>query len=200
MARGGKEGPVLINCYQAFYPLQLPGLIFILCFQNNCSSMKWVITNNKKSLLQEYHLTKQGQTKAIVKYNPVQKSARISIGDKHRLFFIESARSLSGKFIFKNEYGIEVGGMNNGRMANEGTIAIESKKFTYKINNNPLAELSIYDGDTHLPLISCGLAAGIKGIALSQQGNNPDSNCLLLGLCWFLFLPVAKENIVEYAA
>lgn len=164
--------------------------------------MKWVMTNNRQALLQEYHLTEQDNTKAIVKYNPVQRSARISVGDKHRLFFIESAGSLSGKYIFKNEYGLEVGAMSNDRWGKEGSVTIESKKFIYKIQNGSLAELTIYDGNTHKPLASCGIATGINGtsLSLSQQTNNADSNYLLLGLCWFLFLPVAKENIVEYAA
>ena len=164
--------------------------------------MKWVLTNNKKALLQEYHLLDEKNTKAIVKYNPVHRSARISIGDRHRLFFIESAGSLTGKYIFKNEYGLEVGMMSNDRWGKEGSITIESKKYIYKIQNNPLAELTIYDGGTHKALVSCGVSTGINGtsLSLSQQTNNADSNYLLLGLCWFLFLPVAKENIVEYAA
>ncbi len=173
-----------------------------LFYAFKCSSMKWVMANNKKALLQEYHLTEQESIKAIVKYNPAHRSARITIGDRHRLFFIESAGSLTGKYIFKNEYGLEVGTMSNDKWGKEGSIIIESKKFTYKINNNPLAELTIYDGNTQKPLVSCGLATGINGtsLSLSQQTNNADNNYLLLGLCWFLFLPVAKENIVEYAA
>jgi hypothetical protein len=162
--------------------------------------MKWVIANNKKSLLQEYHLIEQDKTKAIVKYNPTQRSARITIGDKHRLFFIESTGSLTGKYIFKNEYGIEVGMMSNNRWGKEGAITIESKKYTYKIQNSPLAELTIYD-ENNKPLASCGLSTGINGASLSLSShNNAGSNYLLLGLCWFLYLPVAKENIVEYAA
>lgn len=164
--------------------------------------MKWVMTNNKKALLHEYHLTAQGDTKAIVKYNPAHRSARISVGDKHRLFFIESAGALTGKYIFKNEYGMEVGMMSNEKWGKEGTISIETKKFIYKIDNSPLAELTIYDGITRQALVSCGMATGINGssLSLSNQTNNADSNYLLLGLCWFLFLPVAKEHLVEYAA
>lgn len=164
--------------------------------------MKWVMTNNKKALLQEYQLLEQDSTKAIVKYNPVQRSARISVGDKHRLFFIESAGSLTGKYSFKNEYGLEVGMMANDKLGGDGSVTIESKKFIYKIQNNPVAELTIYDGNTNKVLARCGLATGINGtsLSLSQQNNNAGSNYLLLGLCWFLFLPVAKENIVEYAA
>jgi len=164
--------------------------------------MKWEMNNNKKALLQEYHLTEQDSTKAVVKYNPAHRSARISIGDKHRLFFIESAGSLTGKYIFKNEYGLTVGMMSNDKWGKEGTVTIEAKKFIYKISNHSLPELTIYDSTTNRALVSCGLATGINGTSLSlaQQTNNADSNYLLLGLCWFLFLPVAKETPVEYAA
>jgi hypothetical protein len=164
--------------------------------------MKWVITNNKKALLQEYQLLEQDSIKAIVKYNPVQRSARISVGDNHRLFFIESAGSLTGKYIFKNEYGLEVGTMVNDKWSSEGSVTIESKKFTYKIHNSPVAELTIYDGSTNKAIVSCALATGINGTSLSlpEQSNHAGSNYLLLGLCWFLYLPVAKEAIVEYAA
>lgn len=179
----------------------VPVDLCVYVYALKCSSMKWVMANHKKTL-QEYHLTEQDDTKAIVKYNPVQRSARITIGDKHRLFFIESAGSLTGKYIFKNEYGMEIGMMSNDRWGKEGSVIIESKKYIYKIQNSPLAELAIYDNSTNKLLVSCGLATGINGTSLSlaQQTNNADSNYLLLGLCWFLFLPVAKESIVEYAA
>lgn len=164
--------------------------------------MKWVMTNNKRALFQEYQLTEQDSIRATVKYNPAHRSARITIGDKHRLFFIESAGSLTGKYFFKNEYGLTVGMMSNDKWGKEGSVSIEAKKFIYKINNNHLPELTIYDGTTNKALVSCGLATGINGtsLSLSQPANKADSNYLLLGLCWFLFLPVAKETLVEYAA
>jgi hypothetical protein len=164
--------------------------------------MKWVMVNNKHNVLHEYRLTDGNDTRAVVKYNPIHRSARITIGDTHRLFFIASAGSLSGKYIFKNEYGIEVGMMSNDKWGKEGSINIESKKYIYKVQNNPLAELTIYDAFTNQPLASCALTTSVKGtsLSLSSQNNGADSHYLLLGLCWFLFLPVAKENVVEYAA
>ena len=92
--------------------------------------------------------------------------------------------------------------MTNDKWGREGTVMIESKKFIYKIQNDLPAALTIYDADTHKVLASCGLATGINGSSLSlpEQTNHAGSNYLLLGLCWFLFLPMAKENIVEYAA
>jgi hypothetical protein len=165
--------------------------------------MKWILISNKNSLLLEYHLMENEKCEAIVKYNPVHRSARVSSGGKHTLYFIESAGSLSGKYIFKNQYGIEVGNMACDKWkATEGTVTIESKKYGYKIHNNPVAEIQIYENETHRHLVSCGLISNENGIAisLSQQNNNAGNNYLLLGLCWYLFLPMAKENLVEYAA
>jgi membrane-associated HD superfamily phosphohydrolase len=177
----------------------MPGYVFIL--YRKYFAMKWVMVNNKQNILQEYRLVTDSNTKVIVKYNPIQRSARITAGNKHRLFFIESAGSLSGKYIFKNEYGIEVGALSNNKWDKEGTVIIETKKFIYKTDNDPLAALTIYDS-SNKPLVSCGLAAGIYGtpLSLSSQHNNACCNYLLLGLCWFLFLAVTKENIEEYAA
>lgn len=161
--------------------------------------MKWVMINNKRNVLLEYRLTEGSEIKAVVKYNPIHISARITMGDKHRLFFIESTGSLTGKHIFKNEYGIEVGSMSNDKWGSEGTVTIEEKKFIYKINNG---ELTVFD-NYNRPLASCGLATLINGTSLSfsSQNNTADSSYLLLGFCWFLFAPAVKEkNITEYAA
>lgn len=164
--------------------------------------MKWVMINNKRNVLEEYRLTEDGDVKAVVKYNPLQRSVRITVGDIHRLFFIENTGSLSGKYIFKNEYGMEMGMMNNHVWGKEGTVEIASKKYIYIINNNPPAELSVHDAATKKLLLSCNLATSINGTSLSltSQNNTAGSNYLLLGLCWFLGQSVAKQNIVEYAA
>ncbi len=99
---------------------------------------------------------------------------------------------------------MEVGSMGHDKwFGKDGTVIIESKKYSYNIqNNNPLAELTIYEGASQQPLVSCGLTADSNGtgISFSQHDNAIGNNCLLLGLCWYLFLPSAKENVVEYAA
>ena len=91
---------------------------------------------------------------------------------------------------------------NDKWFGKDGSIIIESKKYTYSIKNNPLAELTIYEGISQQPLVSCGLAidTAVTGIALSAHNIDINNKCLLLGICWYLFLPAAKENLVEYAA
>ncbi len=165
--------------------------------------MEWVLVSNQKSTLQEYHLMENETCKLVLKYNPLHRSARISCGNQHRLFFIESTGSITGKYIFKNEYGMEIGHMSQDKwFGKDGQVIIESTKYTYTIKHNPQVELTVYNGTSHQHLLSCGFSSNAfsAGILHSSQTSAIDYNCLLLSLCWYLFLPVAKEALVEYAA
>ena len=165
--------------------------------------MKWISLNNHKEAVQEYHLMDDDESKVILKFNPQQKSARISCANQQRLFFIKNAGVLTGRYIFNNEYGVEKGSLSQDKKKiKRGKVIIEYKKNKYEITNNPLAELCIYDNDSNRSLIKCGLTVtGNKpGISFAKNAEHTDHNSFLLALCWFLFLPVAKENVIEYAA
>jgi hypothetical protein len=165
--------------------------------------MKWILINNHPEPIQEYHLIENEHCRVILKYNPEQKSARITCGNQQRLFFIQSAGVLTGKYIFTNEYGLQIGYLNQDkRHANGGSVSIESKKYQYEISNNPLAELTIYDSDSLSRLVTCELAfhdSTSNATAFGKQFTHIDYNCILLAHCWYLFLPVAKENLLEFA-
>ena len=149
--------------------------------------MNWVLVNNHKEPVQEYHLMENELCKVVLKYNPRQKSARISCANQHCLFFIQSAGALTGKYIFTNQYGMEIGNITHDkRHDNGGTVTIESKKYRYEISNNLSAELTIYSSHSQSPLVTCGLTFS-------------DNNSLILAHCWYLFLPVVKEDVLEYA-
>ncbi|MGG9970835.1 hypothetical protein ACQ33O_03480 [Ferruginibacter sp. SUN002] len=163
--------------------------------------MKWLLVSNASSTLHEYHLIENNECKVILKYNPLHHSARITCGKHHKLIFVETTGSLKLKTVFKNEYGLEVGSLHQDKWHNKGSVVIDDKKYNYQLQNNPLAELIIYNNNPSTPLVSCGLKPdnGATEISLSHNTNGIDNSFLLLGLCWYLFLPVAKENVVEYA-
>jgi hypothetical protein len=166
--------------------------------------MKWILIDNHKEALQEYHLIDNDDCKVILKFNPQQQSARISCLNQQRLFFIKNAGVLTGKYHFTNEYGLEIGHLSQDkRLGTGGTVGIDSKKYHYEITNNHLAEIAIYDSDSREPLITCSLVINdnkSSGISFAPHMSQIDNNSLLLALCWYLFLPVAKENVVEFAA
>jgi len=162
--------------------------------------MNWEVINNQRSSLQEYRLIDNNDCKVIIKYNPLHQSARVTCGNHHRLFFLESAGSLSGKTIFKNEYGMEIGNLVHNKFhPMDGSVMIDSKKYQYQLLNNPSPELVIYETDIHHLLASCSIQSAIKN-SFSDNSATIDNNCYLLGLCWYLLLPLEKGNMVKYAS
>ncbi|MBC7890267.1 MAG: hypothetical protein H7Z13_20520 [Ferruginibacter sp.] len=166
--------------------------------------MNWEVISNERSSLQEYRLIDNNDCKVVIKYNPRHLSARITCGNHHRLVYLESAGSLSGKTIFKNEYGMEVGNLLldkfNPREA--GTILIDTKKYLYQLHTNLSAELVIYDTDLQKPFASCSIPLNKTNSfsVLSTHSNSIDINCCIWGFCWFLFLPAVKENTLKLAS
>ena len=94
---------------------------------------------------------------------------------------------------------MEVGNMNHdGWLGKDGRIMIESTKYAYSIQNNPQVELAVYNGISKQLLVNCSFTTNhiTDGISLSYSTSNIIKNTLLLGLCWYLFLPVAKQHAV----
>lgn len=162
--------------------------------------MNWELVSNQHTSLHEYRLTDNNKCKVVLKYNPRHQSARLSHGNHKRLFFLESAGSLSGKTIFRNEYGMETGSMVSDKW-DTGHIMIDSKKYLYRLQNKPMPELTIYQNDTEQPLASCSIKqadASLPGIISNSKQN--DTSFLLLSLGWYLFLPLEKEVEVNFAS
>ncbi|MEO6730438.1 MAG: hypothetical protein ABIN01_04420 [Ferruginibacter sp.] len=164
--------------------------------------MNWEVVSNTRSSLQEFRLIDNNVCKLVIKYNPLHQSARISSGTHHRLFYLESAGSLSGKTVFRNEYGTEIGTLLHDKFQpKEGSVVIDSKKYKYHLQNSPSPELIIYENDLQNPVATCSIPpnnSNQKFFSISSEAI--DNNCYLLGLSWYLSLPVIKENIQGYAS
>jgi len=120
-------------------------------------------------------------------------------GNHHRLFFFESTGSLSAKTIFKNEYGMEIGSLVHDKpQPMEGSIVIDAKKFLYRIHGNPSPGIAIYERDAKTIITNCSLPRHEN--VSSDNSQAIDNSCYLLGLCWYLFLPVLNETEQEYAS
>lgn len=157
--------------------------------------MKCTLINHQRGGIQEYHLTDHDQAKVIAKFNPQQQSARIICADQQRLFFIQMAGGLSGRYNITNEYGLQIGHINHDKKLNDsGSVYIESQKYFFEIKNAPEAELIIYNSSRE-KIIACSLNIANNG----TPADAVNENCLLVAICWYLFLPVAKESMAEFA-
>lgn len=154
--------------------------------------MIWEKIINDHSTLQEFRLTDNADNQLVLKYNPLHHSVRVTFGNIHRLFFLESAGSISGKKIFRNEYGLETGSMSYQNSANnKGILTIDTKLFQFQLKND---QLTIYS-DQQQPLANCAFKTNSLS---SKLINNIDMSCYLLGVCWYLFLPFT-QRVFRYA-
>lgn len=139
--------------------------------------MKWVMVKHASPSVQKYHLLEGVSKKAVLKYNLLQQSVRVSNDDTQRVFFLERSGFWNNKTIFKNEYGLEIGKMSFEKGFHAGAIEVDGNKYHYVTDDNQ--QLVIYDDLSH-PILTCDLsAAGYKP--------DQDLSSLLLGLCWYVY-------------
>jgi len=156
--------------------------------------MKWVLISSQQATIREYQLMDENTSKVVAKINPLHKSVRISCDNQHRLFFVEQVSSFTGKYIYHNEYGMEVGSMTTDKQVKtNGIIFLDETKYFYRQQNNPLPGLLIYERGKFQPLFDCSIQPNSTDANIAGKVNEIDNKCLLLGLCWFANLKATKE-------
>lgn len=147
-----------------------------------------------------YHLWKKDEKILTLTLHPFSNTARVECDEEKRVFQIRREGFFRNKTILRNEYGIKIGEL--GQENEENFIAINDERFYYHIHNNPLAELVIYKDSKEQPLLVCGLNVknGNPSVRFEKGKELISQSGLLMALCWYMFLPVTKENVPEFAA
>lgn len=163
--------------------------------------MRWEIAS-ADAKQEVYHLYKQDNKILTLSYNPFSGAARVQCDKEKRVFLISKEGVRRPKTVLLNEYGVLIGEL--GIEDNETYIDVNGERFYYKMLNNPLTELVLYKESMEKPFVNCSLStkdgdAEINFIKDKSLNNAPHPG-LLMALCWYMFLPVAKENVVEFAS
>jgi hypothetical protein len=163
--------------------------------------MRWetVASNSNNEV---YHLYKDDKKILSIAFNPFSNSARVECEKQKRVFLIRKEGFRRNKIVLRNEYGIKIGEL--GHENKEDFIDVNDERFFYTIHNNPLAELVLYKESIDRPFVTCGLSTkeGDTAVKFTKDKNLSETTHpgLLMALCWYMFLPVAKENVVEFAS
>ncbi|MBM3416113.1 MAG: hypothetical protein FJY20_06625 [Bacteroidetes bacterium] len=149
-----------------------------------------------------YHLYKDDKLRLTLIYNPFSNSARVECNKEKRVFLIRKEGFLRNKSVIRNEYGVKIGEF--GQDGGQRFINVNNEKFYYATRNNPLAELLLFNETANKPAITCGLSAAGESSDVyfkkdKSLGEMPHPG-LLMALCWYMFLPVAKENTADALA
>jgi hypothetical protein len=163
--------------------------------------MRWesaTATNNNEV----YHLHKGDKKLLTLTFNPFSNSARVDCDSEKRIFLIRKEGFRRNKTVLRTEYGFKIGEL--GSENNKNFITVNEERFYYTIHNNPLAELILYKESKENPFVVCGLSTEKGNTAVHFSKDSTLANAphpgLLMALCWYMFLPVTKENVVEFAA
>jgi hypothetical protein len=163
--------------------------------------MKWESATSASNH-EVYHLYKDDKKILTLVINPFSNSARVECEKQKRVFLIRKEGFRRNKTVLRNEYGIKIGEL--GQDNKENFIDVNDERFYYTIQNNPLAELVLYKESKDKPFVTCGLGIkdGDPAVNFTKDKKLSDSTHpgLLMALCWYMFLPVAKENTVEFAS
>ncbi len=163
--------------------------------------MKWVsITTASNN--ETYHLYKDDKKILTVILNPFSNAARVECEKQKRVFLIRKEGFRRNKTVIRDEYGFKIGEL--GQENKENFIDVNNERFFYTTCNNPLAELVLYKDSKQNPFVTCGLTNnnGDSTVQFTkdQQLTETSHPGLLMALCWYMFLPVTKENVVEFAS
>ena len=162
--------------------------------------MRWE-TVSSTSNNEVYHLYKDDKKILTIALNPFSNSARVECEKQKRVFLIRKEGFRRNKIVLRNEYGIKIGEL--GHENKDNFIDVNDERFYYTIHNNPMAELVLYKESIEHPFVKCGLSTkeGNPSVNFTKDKKLSDATHpgLLMALCWYMFLPVAKENVAEFA-
>ena len=146
-----------------------------------------------------YHLYKDDKKILTLAFNPFSSSARVECEKQKRVFLIRKEGFRRNKTVLRNEYGIKIGEL--GHENKENFIDVNDERFYYTIQNDPQPELVLYKESTDKPFVTCNLSTK-EGVEFTKDKILSDTTHpgLLMALCWYMFLPVAKENVPEFAS
>jgi hypothetical protein len=162
--------------------------------------MRWetISASSNNEVYQLHHKDKKLLTFTV---HPFSNTARVECEDEKRVFLIRKEGFLRNKTVLRNEYGIKIGELGSDKNK-EQFIEVNKERFYYSIRNNPLAELIIYKESKDQPLLVCGLNVDQGNTFVhfkKEKGHHLSYSGLLMALCWYMFLPVAKENVAQFA-
>ncbi len=159
--------------------------------------MRWESTNST-SANEVYQLFNDDKKLLTLSINSFSNTARVECNKEKRIFLIRKEGFRRNKTVLRTEYGFKIGEL--GTENNQTFIIVNDEKFFYNIHNNPTPELILYKDSEAKPFVVCNLnTQSDSTVNILQHPTLTDAAHpgLLMALCWYMFLPVSKENPVE---
>ena len=145
-----------------------------------------------------YALWNNGRKILTLAFNSSSNYVKIESEGEKRVFSIRYEGFLKNRMVMRNEYGIRIGHVSTEK---ENLIDFNDEKLYYSITDEEEPRVIIYKESIHEPLAVCELKLDSDKSILPAVKAAATYQSLLLALCRYLQLPVAreKEKTVQYA-
>jgi hypothetical protein len=160
--------------------------------------MRWEKSNSASSN-EIYHLWHNDKKLLTLTLHPFSNAARVEAPNEQRVFLIRKEGFFRNKTVLRNEYGIKVGELG---LENENRfIDVNNERFYYQVEESPIAQMILYREKKEDPVVICGLNVrdGNASVQFEYDKSLISQTGLLMALCWYMFMPSAKELNVEPA-
>jgi hypothetical protein len=157
--------------------------------------MKWVSVNNGTAQ-ENFELWGDDKKLAGISFSNTTRIARMVGNFGKRLFFFEKKGLFTPKTVFKNEYGIKMGVIEEIKKG-KGYVELDGRKYTFIYNENNSGELMIYDNGTKKSLLTCSFETFKEGFVKATSLLDTKFPGLLMALCLYTFQP--KNTIINEA-
>ena len=162
--------------------------------------MRWELVNTTPEH-EIYHLYKDDKKLLTLELNPFSNSARVECNNEKRVFLIRKEGLRRNKTVIRSEYGIKIGEF--GHESKEQFIDVNDERFYFTSQKEPKDTLLLYKDNKEKPVISCSLDVkkGNASVHFTKDKSLSGTSHpgLLMALCWYMFLPVTKEKMVDLA-
>ena len=144
----------------------------------------------------EFEIYEENKIVMHIKIDNETQAFRIRCQDNRRVFFLGNEVVKKIKAItLLNEYSQQLGSLTKSKSGiNTGEIEIEGLQYTYKMNDDFLKEIDLFEPDNFQPVLSCRLEMGKPSFL-----NEVYVDYLLFALVWFKFLTKEKAALVQFA-
>ncbi len=150
--------------------------------------MKWVSLNNTNSL-DNFELWADEKKLLGVSFSKHTRFARIASDFGKRIFFFEKRGLFSPKKFIKNEYGVNMGKVEEIKPGTgKGYVEIDDRKYFFEYDRDNSGELLLYD-ESMKSLLTCSFNSIANSFSKTKSLLDNRITSLLLVLCWYSFQP-----------
>jgi len=144
----------------------------------------------------EFEIFEDNNILIHIKIDAETQGFRIKFEDKRRVFFISDEIIKKNKITtLLNEYSQQLGSLSEDKINyNQGEIEIEDSVYIYKMNDDFLKEINLFEQHSGELVLNCKLGNG----ELSFLKKNY-LNYILFSLAWFAFLTKEKTGLSKLA-